>query len=267
MTRGRHRNDSDDVAGDEAGAADEVRVADEVRLAGSGRLLAGRITHALNNHLLPITLVAELVRDDAMSDDRLRANMATILDAAERAGSLLDRLDRLSRSDEVDLRPEALGEIAGLALERLRLSASGNIAFRVDLGEAGCPVRADAGALAEAIVAIGENALEAIGDAPGTIDFALDRVSVSEGGAAPPAGLAPGLHARLVIADSGPGLSAATLRQVFEPLFTTKGGGGSRGLGLTIALGIVAAHGGAMCAASAAEDGARFEIYLPIQDL
>ncbi len=267
MTRRRHRDDPDNVAADEVRAADEFRAADQVRLADSGRLLAGRIAHALNNHLLPVTLVAELTRDDARSDNKLRANMETILKAAERAGSLLKRLDRWSRSDEVDLRPEALDEIAASALERLRVSAPGNIAFRVDLGEAGCPVRADAGALADAIVAIGENALEAIGDAPGTIDIALDRVSVADGGTAPSLGLAPGSYARLVIADNGPGLSAAILRQAFEPLFTTKSGGRSRGLGLTLALSIVAAHDGAIGAASAGEVGARFEIYLPILGL
>ncbi len=47
----------------------------------------------------------------------------------------------------------------------------------------------------------------------------------------------------LTVADTGPGMSQATLAKVFEPFFTTKGVGGT-GLGLWISSEIVQRHGG-----------------------
>ncbi len=51
---------------------------------------------------------------------------------------------------------------------------------------------------------------------------------------------------RIVIADRGPGLDPALLERVFEPYFRAGTTGGGTGLGLTIARGIAAAHGGTL---------------------
>jgi len=63
--------------------------------------------------------------------------------------------------------------------------------------------------------------------------------------------------------DTGPGLPSENPEQIFEPFHPTKEVGEGTGLGLSVALGIVQAHGGTIDAANRPEGGARFTIHLP----
>jgi len=68
----------------------------------------------------------------------------------------------------------------------------------------------------------------------------------------------------LTFADTGCGMSAAVLKQVFNPFFTTKPVGVGTGLGLTIAYKIITAgHGGTIDVASTPGSGTTFTIRLP----
>jgi signal transduction histidine kinase len=63
----------------------------------------------------------------------------------------------------------------------------------------------------------------------------------------------------LTVADNGRGITADVLPRLFDPFFSTKGGG--MGLGLSIARSIVEAHGGTITAASEGQ-GAKFRVVL-----
>jgi signal transduction histidine kinase len=73
---------------------------------------------------------------------------------------------------------------------------------------------------------------------------------------------------RLTIADSGPGISLASRRRLFEPFFSTKAELGT-GLGLWISKGIVEKHGGSLRFRSSTrlgKHGTIFSIFLPIDE-
>jgi signal transduction histidine kinase len=72
---------------------------------------------------------------------------------------------------------------------------------------------------------------------------------------------AAGPFIRLSIADNGPGIAAAQLSRIFEPLFTTKSFG--VGLGLPTVRQIVEQHGGTIDVTSEINEGASFVISLP----
>jgi two-component system NtrC family sensor kinase len=72
-----------------------------------------------------------------------------------------------------------------------------------------------------------------------------------------------GDRVRITVEDSGPGIMPQYLSRVLDPMFTTRGGQGHRGLGLTIAQSIVRDHGGQIEVHSAPGQGARVSIVLP----
>jgi signal transduction histidine kinase len=67
----------------------------------------------------------------------------------------------------------------------------------------------------------------------------------------------------VAVADSGPGMSAATRQRIFEPIFTTKLPGRGTGLGLSICYGVVQEHRGTIDVESEPGAGALFRVRLP----
>ncbi len=68
---------------------------------------------------------------------------------------------------------------------------------------------------------------------------------------------------RLFFKDTGHGIPADKIKNVFDPFYTTKAKGNT-GLGLSISKGIIDMHGGIIYAESPGEQGANFIIELPI---
>jgi signal transduction histidine kinase len=67
------------------------------------------------------------------------------------------------------------------------------------------------------------------------------------------------------IADTGGGISKEKIKNIFDPMVTSKVYG--PGLGLTFALRIVQEHQGSIVADSEPGKGTKFLITLPVQDL
>jgi signal transduction histidine kinase len=71
-----------------------------------------------------------------------------------------------------------------------------------------------------------------------------------------------GAEWRVVVSDTGRGISAEDLEHVLDPFFSTKADG--TGLGLPIARQIAAAHGGALRIESVPGVGTRVEVRFPL---
>ena len=70
--------------------------------------------------------------------------------------------------------------------------------------------------------------------------------------------------AKIIVADSGPGVPAALAERIFDPFFTTKPPVKGSGLGLAIAARTVENFRGAIWVTTAREGGAAFHLLLPI---
>jgi len=70
----------------------------------------------------------------------------------------------------------------------------------------------------------------------------------------------------LVVEDTGIGMTEDVAQKLFVPFFTTKDVGQGTGLGLPVAHGIVASHGGTIRVESSPGSGTRFTIQLPLQE-
>jgi len=69
---------------------------------------------------------------------------------------------------------------------------------------------------------------------------------------------------RLEIKDNGKGMDENTVKQIFNPFFTTKRTRGGTGLGLSIAYGIIKEHRGRIDVDSEVNKGTAFIIHLPV---
>ena len=68
---------------------------------------------------------------------------------------------------------------------------------------------------------------------------------------------------QIMVTDTGAGIPEDRLEVVFEPFYTTKPAGEGTGLGLALARGVVAEHGGTLRAEHASSGGARLIVCLP----
>jgi len=96
------------------------------------------------------------------------------------------------------------------------------------------------------------NAAQSIED-HGTIDI---QVSVP---------IRPNNRVRIVITDTGCGMSADVANKIFDPFFTTKAVGEGTGLGLSVSYGIIEGHHGHISVESAPGRGTSFTLLLPIK--
>jgi CheY-like chemotaxis protein len=125
-------------------------------------------------------------------------------------------------------------------------------------------VMADATQVEQVLMNLCTNAWHSLAGRPGRIAVTLAGVDLDAGAARQlGAGLTPGAYARMTVEDTGRGMDAETRARIFEPFFTTKPVGEGTGLGLAVAHGIIAAHGGVIRVQSAQGQGSTFEIYLP----
>ena len=97
----------------------------------------------------------------------------------------------------------------------------------------------------------------------GRIEVGLEVVKVTEELASQHTALKPGRHVRLMITDTGCGMSPKVLDRIFEPFFTTKPQGEGTGLGLSVIHGIITNHNGAITVKSVPDQGTTFSVYLP----
>ncbi|WP_242344327.1 sensor histidine kinase [Anaeromyxobacter terrae] len=212
------------------------------KLAGIGRLAAG-VAHEINNPLAVILGYARLLRRKA--DGAAAEDLKVIEDETLRAKLIVDGLLDLSRPLASEPEPVDLRALCDDAIARLRETRLlEELGVRVIVTGAG-EVQGHPQKLRQVVLNLVKNAAEAAGEA--------GRVEVRVEGA--PDG------ARVVVRDTGPGLSRDARAKLFEPFFTTKDTG--TGLGLAVSKGIVHAHGGEIDAESLADGGAEFTIRLP----
>jgi PAS domain S-box-containing protein len=236
--------------------AEAERLALETQLQESRRLealgtLAGGAAHEINNALIPVLALTKLVARKLPEGSRERRNLDTVMNGAERARELVSQILAFSRKHEQ--RPQEsvdIGMVLQEALQRMRTDMPASISLE-EMIVPTPTIPGDPSQLHQVIVNVLANAVQAIGQALGSIVVSLQPE-------------ADGTHLRLSVADTGCGMDEATLTRVFEPFFTTKPVGEGAGLGLSMAHGIIKAHGGLIEVKSAPGKGSRFDIVLPV---
>ncbi len=224
-----------------------------------GQLAAG-VAHDFSNLLTIMLGGTEQLRKKMAADSAALDALSLIEHAAEEAKGVTRSLLSFSRRVPTEKRPVDLTHFVDETVRFMRriLPASIELDVEIDSDEP-LWVSADSSQLHLVILNLAINARDAMPNG-GSL-----RVMVSGAPPLPTEEKAEAARAaaRVIVRDTGTGMSPDVQRRIFEPFFTTKPRGTGTGLGLAIALSIVNEHSGTIEVSSQPGLGSTFTITLP----
>jgi len=231
-------------------------------------LLAGGVAHDFNNLLVPIIGNIELAMHQVERDGPASGNLRRAEQAAQRAADLARQMLTYSGRGQVQSEVFDFNALVREMSDLLSASLPGKVDMVTDFFDGELGLEGDPTQLRQLVMNLVINAADAIGGEAG-------RVVVRTGSARPTATeltggfLGEGLAGRecsvLEVRDTGSGVDEETIKRIFEPFFSTKSAG--RGLGMSVVLGIVRGHGGALTVSSQIGKGTRIRAYMPLAEL
>jgi PAS domain S-box-containing protein len=239
--------------------AEQFRQAQKIESVGR---LAGGVAHDFNNMLGVILGRTELALSKLTADQPLFASLLEIRKAAERSADLTRQLLAFARKQTIAPKEFDLNQALARMLKMLRrlIGEDIDLAWLPEAGE--LPIRIDPSQLDQVLANLCVNARDAIVGV-GKLTIETHRVSFDAAYCAHHPEFVPGDFVQLAVSDNGCGMDHATLGQIFEPYFTTKGLGKGTGLGLATVYGIVRQNNGFINVYSEPGRGTTFKIYLP----
>jgi len=226
--------------------------------------LAGGIAHDFNNILGGIIGYAELAKMTAPEGSNVIAYLNKMIKSSDRAADLIKQILTLSRQHKQKQRPVQVKHIVKEALELLRATLPTTIEIRKDVAKDTGVVNADPTQMHQVIMNLGTNAGHAMQEDGGVLEVSLANVELDDLSVSKHLDLNAGSYLRLSVGDTGHGMTPETMERIFDPYFTTKDTGEGTGLGLSVAHGIVKAHGGAITVYSELGKGTTFHVHLPV---
>ena len=247
------------AAREEIEAYHQQRLARTERLAGLGELAAS-VAHEIKNPLAGIAGAVRILAEDMPASDPRKEIMGEVLAQIRRLDGTVRDLLTFARPGGPELGPCALHQVLDRVLLVLADDPSASNVrvvreYQSDLP----PVSADGKLLEQVFFNLLLNAVQAMGG-HGTITL---RTARGEAGARRTDGTPFEPHVEIRVMDTGPGIPAHLLREIFTPFFTTKPRG--IGLGLAITRRIVEDHGGRISGENLPGQGAMFRICLPLE--
>jgi signal transduction histidine kinase len=234
------------------------------KLESLGALAAG-IAHDFNNMLGAIFAESDLALTEAAPGSLIGENLERIKGVAVRASEIVKLLLSYAGGTQVSMENVDLSAIVEEMLQLLKGSLSERTTLRISLARDLPLLKANAGQLRQVVLNLILNAAEALEHEEGSIVVSTSRIQLSRSLAVNSGRELPkGEYIRLVVSDTGCGMTEDVQSKVFDPFYTTKFLG--RGLGLAVVEGILRSHGGGINVRSTPAMGSTFEVVLPLLD-
>ena len=229
--------------------------------------LAGGIAHDFNNILAIMLGYTELCKGEVAEHHIIQRNLDQIFKAGHRAKDLVNQILTFSYQKENNSNPINVKYCLKEALKLLKATIPSNIMIKEDIQKEPGIVLADPTRIQQIIMNLSTNAAHAMGEERGVLDICLKNIDLDRHITGFSKKIEPGPYVWLKVADTGCGMTQATLQRIFEPYFTTKKQGEGTGLGLSMVHGIVEELNGVIQVYSEPAVGTTFNIYLPRVDL
>jgi len=239
----------------------EAQLMQSQKMESIGRL-AGGVAHDFNNMLSVILGCVQLAMLRVPEGDKLWQYLDQISKAAKRSSDITRQLLAFSRKEiisprEVNLNAQIIETQATLG--RL-IGEDIKLTFKpvTDIWT----IKMDPSQLDQILVNLAVNARDAMANG-GHLAIETENVRIDRTYCQYHLDAAPGDYVRLVVSDSGSGMSREILSHIFEPFFTTKEIGKGTGLGLATVYGIIKQNNGFINVYSEPGHGSSFQIYFP----
>jgi two-component system cell cycle sensor histidine kinase/response regulator CckA len=227
---------------------DDLRQAQKLQAVGQ---LASGVAHDFNNLLTAIFGYTSLARRTLAPSHPANRSLERVDEAARQASGVTKALLTFSRHAPGEKRPVRLVHVVEEAVRLLRRTLPASVKLETDMATvAEAWVDADPTQLQQVVLNLAINARDAMPDG-GRLRIALE-----------PGGSHPGT-VRLIVSDTGTGMTPEVESHIFEPFFTTKPPEKGTGLGLPIVHGIVKEHDGTITVRTAPSRGSTFTVELP----
>jgi len=227
--------------------------------------LAGGVAHDFNNILQAILGYTDMVLGDLSPEEPHYAPLTQVYRAGERAAGLTQQLLAFSRRQLLQLAPVDLNHVVEDLMRMVRRLIGEDIELMLMPGHELWPVSADRGQLEQVLMNLCVNARDAMPEG-GRLTIETRNVEVDQRFCEAHDWAKPGRYVLLNVSDSGTGMDAATLGQIFDPFFSTKGPGKGTGLGLAMVYGIIRQHDGMVQVYSEPGAGTTFHVYIPTSE-
>ncbi len=245
------------------------RVHAEEQLSQAQRLqavgtLAGGVAHEVNNQLMAVLGFGEFVLGALGQSHPQSADVREMVSAATRAARVAQQLLAFSRRQVKQTQLIDPHEAVTALIPVLERLLGADKALTVLPNRARYRILADPTQIDQVLINLAANARDAMRTGGRLVIGTDDVVLHQEYADAHRVGhLVPGPHVRIIVSDTGEGMSKETLAKIFEPFYTTKAVGAGTGLGLSTVYGIVKQHDGFIWPYSEPGVGTTMKIYLP----
>jgi two-component system, NtrC family, sensor histidine kinase HydH len=229
------------------------RLQDEIRrqekLVALGGLAAG-VAHEIRNPLSSIKGLATFFAAQFEDGSESKQAASVMIQEVDRLNRVISELLDFARPTDLSRRLTELAPLLNRSIQLIQQEAANqNIQIQTHIAEDLCPVMIDADRIAQCLLNIFLNAIQAMEDG-GTLTVYCHMGSDRQ--------------AQIAVRDTGPGIATDHLSKIFDPYFTTKNKG--TGLGLAIVHKIVEAHQARVKVESTPGAGTTFTLRLACHD-
>ena len=229
--------------------------------------MAGAVAHHFNNMMAVIVGNLDLARLKLPPDSDIAQNLFEAEASANRAAEMSHLMLTYLGQKKKAHHPLDFSAVCRECIRNWPEHIPDKAGVYTDLPESGPFVKADQSQMEQIFKALVTNSEEAMENRDGgTIEISIDTMNASDiiYRHCFPKDWQPSAdeYAALTISDTGKGIDENAMELIFDPFYTDKFTG--RGIGLSVVLGIVKAHGGCISVESTPDKGSTFKVFLPL---
>lgn len=224
-------------------------IARHKRLVALGKLSAG-IAHEIRNPLSSIRGLAQFIFNSFSKTDERKEDLNTIIQEVDRLNKLVVQVLDFAKLKKPNVIRFSLNDLIRKITELFKIEIKDKqIKFNLELSPDISQIQADEDQVRQILMNVIINSIQAI-PKKGEIKIKTEKAPLKG---------EPAI--KLIIEDSGIGITEKDFNQIFDPFFSTKEKGS--GLGLSIVYKLVEAHQGEIKVESKEGEGTKFIILLP----